>query len=195
MGNTPYEHYGKRLLDVFFTLLLLVGTSWLFLLILLFYVVTFQFPIFFFQERIGKDGNPFQIVKFRTLEDTSSTSLKRKFWLGNLLRFFSLDELPQLWNVLKGEMSLIGPRPLPVEYLPLYSVEQLKRHHVRPGITGMAQVSGRHSISWQQKFELDIEYVQHISFALDLQLFFRTIVLLLSFRKDNSLEEEKFKGN
>jgi lipopolysaccharide/colanic/teichoic acid biosynthesis glycosyltransferase len=195
MGNTPYVKYGKRWLDVFFTLLLLVGTSWLFLLILLFYVVTFQFPIFFFQERVGKDGNPFRIGKFRTLKDIPSSGLKKQFLLGNLLRFFSLDELPQLWNVLKGEMSLIGPRPLPIEYLPLYSVEQLKRHHVRPGITGMAQVSGRHSISWQQKFKLDIEYVQHISFALDVQLFFRTIVLLLSFRKDNSLEEEKFKGN
>jgi lipopolysaccharide/colanic/teichoic acid biosynthesis glycosyltransferase len=157
--------------------------------------VTFQFPIFFFQERIGKDGNPFRIVKFRTLKDIPSSGLKRKFRLGNLLRFFSLDELPQLWNVLKGEMSLIGPRPLPTEYLPFYSVEQLKRHYVRPGITGMAQVSGRHSISWQQKFKLDIDYVQHISFGLDLQLYFRTIALLLSFRKDNSLEEEKFKGN
>jgi lipopolysaccharide/colanic/teichoic acid biosynthesis glycosyltransferase len=119
----------------------------------------------------------------------------RRFWLGDLLRFFSLDELPQIWNVLKGDMSFIGPRPLPIAYLPLMSDEQRVRHQVLPGITGWTQVNGRHSISWQEKFELDRFYVHNISAMLDLCIFFKTIVLLLSFQKDHSLEEDKFKGN
>ena len=111
-----------------------------------------------------------------------------------MLRASNLDELPQLWNVLKGEMSLIGPRPLPVEYLPLFSEEQKKRFEVKPGITGWAQVNGMHSVPWKQKLELDNYYVDHVSLMLDIRIVIKTLVLFLSFKKDRSLEEEKFTG-
>jgi len=121
--------------------------------------------------------------------------LERKFPLGNFLRSTSLDELPQLIHVLRGEMSLIGPRPLPLEYLPLFSKEQSLRHSVKPGITGLAQVSGRNSLSWEEKFKLDILYVRTVSFMLDMKITLKTIILLLSFKKDHSLSEQKFSGN
>lgn len=136
------------------------------------------------------------MLKFRTLSTDEKKPLhERRFLMGNFLRKTNLDELPQLWNVLKGEMSLIGPRPLPVEYTSLLSEEQSKRYEVKPGITGWAQVNDRHSISWQKKFELDNDYIRNVSFGFDLLILLKTIVLLLSFRKDNSLVEEKFKGN
>jgi undecaprenyl phosphate N,N'-diacetylbacillosamine 1-phosphate transferase len=128
-------------------------------------------------------------VKMRT-----SPLDKRRFAWGNFLRQSNLDELPQLWNVLKGEMSFIGPRPLPVEYSTLFSVEQNQRHKVRPGITGWAQVCGKNSISWQEKFELDLYYVNNISFLLDLKILLKTFILVLSFKKDTSLHEKKFTG-
>ncbi len=141
------------------------------------------------------DGKPFKLYKLRTLATDASLPLpERKFWLGNFLRTTSLDELPQLWNVLLGEMSFIGPRPMPIEYGPLFSAAQMKRFDVLPGITGWAQVNGRHSISWHEKFALDNYYVKHISAGLDLLILFRTIMLLLSFKKDVSLTEEPFKG-
>lgn len=175
--------------------LLIIFFSWLFLLIIILYFITFQFPFFFWQERIGKDLKTFEVVKFRTLAEPTGTHQQRRFLLGDILRYLSLDELPQVWNVLKGDMSFIGPRPLPTEYLSLFSQEQQMRHTIKPGITGWAQVNGRHSISWQQKFELDNYYLAHLSFGLDLTIFYKTIVLLLSFNKDQSLAEEKFKGN
>ncbi len=139
--------------------------------------------------------DPFTMFKFRTLEVDEAKLLEdRKFAFGSFLRLTNLDELPQLWNVLKGEMSIIGPRPLPIEYLPLFSEEQKKRFAVKPGITGWAQVNGRHSISWKEKFELDAYYVKNVSFMLDFRILFRTAMLFLSFKKDRSLEEEKFKG-
>lgn len=173
---------------------MLILLSWLFFLIFLLYLLSFQFPFFFWQERIGKDLKTVEVVKFRTLADVTGTTQERRFLLGDVLRYLSLDELPQVWNVLKGEMSFIGPRPLPKEYLPLFTSQQLKRHSVRPGITGWAQVNGRHSISWAQKFELDLHYIKHISLSLDTLILFKTMVLLFSFRKDKSLSEEKFTG-
>jgi lipopolysaccharide/colanic/teichoic acid biosynthesis glycosyltransferase len=134
--------------------------------------------------------------KFRTLSmDEQLPLTERNFIWGKLLRFTSLDELPQLWNILRGEMSFIGPRPLPEEYLPLYSEEQIRRHDVKPGVTGWAQVNGRNSISWQKKFELDIYYVNNVSLKLDFAILIKTLVLILSFEKDVSLSEEKFKGD
>jgi len=133
------------------------------------------------------------MIKFRTLK--VSDEQDRRFVLGNVLRFLSLDELPQLLNVLMGDMSLIGPRPLPIEYLPLFSAEQKKRHDVRPGITGWAQVNGRNSVSWEQKFKFDVMYVQKVSFLFDAKIVVKTIILLLSFRKDTSLLEKKFTGS
>lgn len=133
--------------------------------------------------------------KFRTLSvDENKDLQQRRFILGDVLRKTSLDELPQLWNVLNGEMSLVGPRPLPVEYDQLFSEEQRKRLEVKPGITGWAQVHGRHSISWKEKLDLDNWYVKNISFIIDMQILYKTVVLLLSFKKDRSLEEEKFTG-
>lgn len=144
---------------------------------------------------MGKSGVPFSMLKFRTLSDNENLPLdKRRFTLGSVLRLTNLDELPQLWNVLKGEMSFIGPRPLPVEYRELFSVEQNQRHKVRPGITGWAQVCGKNSISWQQKFELDLYYVNNISFLVDLKILLKTFILVLSFKKDTSLHEKKFTG-
>ena len=168
----------------------------LFLVVALAFLLTRQFPLIFKQQRTGKDGKPFTLYKFRTLATDDSLPLsERKFWMGTFLRTTSLDELPQLWNVLQGNMSVVGPRPLPLEYLPLYSQEQRRRHTVKPGITGWAQVNGRHGISWQKKFELDVEYVNNQSFALDMRILIKTIVLLLSYRKDISLLEQPFRGN
>lgn len=190
-----YSGSGKRILDVFFSGIALLVSTWILLLITLLYILSFQFPVLFISERIGSNEKPFKLIKFRTLKSQGSTLQNRRFWLGDALRFTSLDELPQLWNVLKGDMSLIGPRPLPVEYLPLFSVEQRRRHAIRPGITGWAQVNGRHSISWKKKFELDLFYVNKLSFSLDMEVFIKTMLLILSFKKDISLHEQKFTGN
>ena len=138
-------------------------------------------PVFFRQTRPGRDGKPFQIFKFRTMRDVVDArgnllaDAERLTRLGRFLRSSSLDELPELWNVLKGDMSLVGPRPLLMEYLPLYSPEQARRHEVRPGITGWAQVNGRNAISWDQKFTLDVWYVDNRSLWLDLKIIWLTI--------------------
>lgn len=175
----------KRVLDILISIILLVLTSPI--IVLTFFILSFQNsgrPLFF-QERPGKDLKPFKIVKFKTMND-------RKDELGNLLpdnvrltffgrwiRKLSIDELPQIFNVLKGDMSLIGPRPLLNKYVPLYSKEQLRRHEIRPGITGWAQVNGRNSISWKKKFELDIEYIDRISFFLDCRIIYITIIKII----------------
>ena len=188
--------YFKRVFDVITAICSLAIFFIPFIFIVFIYLLANERPIFFIQKRTGFKGRAFDVFKFRTLTTGEKPDLNsRRFLLGDILRFFSIDELPQLWNVLKGDMSVIGPRPLPVDYLTLYSNEQLTRHNVRPGITGWAQVKGRHAISWEKKFELDIYYVTHISFGLDMVILFKTIVLLLSFKKDNSLKEEKFRGS
>lgn len=155
----------------------------------------FDFPIFFIQQRIGKNEIPFNLIKFRTLKNEPGELTDRKFAFGSFLRFLSLDELPQLVNVLKGEMSLIGPRPLPMNYLTLFSTAERQRHSVRPGITGWAQVNGRNNITWQEKFRLDIAYVKNISLFLDVKIFVKTILLVLSFKTDSSLQEKPFTGS
>ena len=191
-----YRKYGKLFFDGLMAVLVILILSWLWLLILFLYVILLEFPIFFKQKRIGKNNLPFWMWKFRTLAvDNRLAEGRSNFLLGKALRFTSLDELPQVWNIITGEMSFIGPRPLPEEYLPLYSPEQMKRHEVKPGITGWAQVNGRHSISWQKKFELDVYYVNNLTFALDVIILIKTAVIMLSFRKDVSLNEERFKGN
>jgi lipopolysaccharide/colanic/teichoic acid biosynthesis glycosyltransferase len=142
-------------------------------------------PVFFSQVRPGLDCKPFKMFKFRTMLDANDTEgnplpdEQRLTSFGARLRSTSLDELPGLWNVLKGDMSLVGPRPLLMEYLPLYNAEQAKRHHVRPGVTGWAQVNGRNAIDWDEKFRLDVWYVEHRSFALDLKIIFLTIKKVL----------------
>ena len=141
---------------------------------------------FFFQERPGLHGRVFRLVKFKTMTDERDADgnllpdADRLTRVGRLVRSTSIDELPQLWNVLRGDMSLIGPRPLLVKYLPLYSAEQARRHNVRPGITGWAQVNGRNAISWQRKFELDVWYVDHCTFTTDLRILLLTIKKVLT---------------
>jgi lipopolysaccharide/colanic/teichoic acid biosynthesis glycosyltransferase len=159
--------------------------------------------VFFFQERPGLNGRPFTIYKFKTMTDDKDESgdllpdNQRLTRVGNLVRSFSLDELLQLVNVLKGDMSLVGPRPLLMKYLELYSPEEARRHQVKPGITGWAQVNGRNAISWEEKFRYDVEYVDRISFLLDLKILWLTVIKVLS-RKGISAEKyvtmEEFKG-
>lgn len=147
---------------------------------------------FFFQERPGKNGKIFKVVKFKTMTDQRDADGnllpdgERLTKVGRFVRSSSIDELPQLWNVLRGDMSLIGPRPLLVQYLPLYSPKQARRHEVRPGITGWAQCHGRNAISWQKKFELDVWYVDHISFATDCRVIFTTLKKVLGRADINS---------
>lgn len=147
---------------------------------------------FFFQERPGKNGKIFKVVKFKTMTDQRDADGnllpdgERLTKVGRFVRSTSIDELPQLWNVLRGDMSLIGPRPLLVQYLPLYSPKQARRHEVRPGITGWAQCHGRNAISWQKKFELDVWYVDHISFATDCRVIFTTLKKVLGRADINS---------
>jgi len=190
-----YKRYGKRIFDLILGIFVFVVFSWLFLLILICYCITFQFPIFFTQFRTGKNNIPFTMWKFRTLSSEEDKSLdERRFKLGDFLRATNLDELPQLWNVLKGEMSLVGPRPLPLEYEPLFTPEQRARHSVLPGITGLAQVYGKNGISWEQKFNYDLEYMKKITFLSDIKILLKTITLVLTMKRDISLKEEKFKG-
>lgn len=175
-----YKNHLKRLIDflaAFFGLLIL---SPIFLLVTLGLAIANQGKPFFFQRRPGKNEKIFKIIKFKTMNDKKDedgnllTDAERLTPIGAFVRKTSLDEIPQLINVLKGDMSLIGPRPLLPEYLPLYTETQKRRHEVRPGITGWAQVNGRNAISWQKKFELDVWYVDHLSFKTDVQVFLTT---------------------
>ena len=161
-------------------------------------------PVLFKQVRPGKDGKPFEMVKFRTMRDAVDANgiplpdSERLTPFGHWLRSTSLDELPELWNVLKGDMSLVGPRPLLMEYLPLYSNEQYRRHEVRPGVTGWAQVNGRNSISWDEKFELDVWYVDNQSFWLDIKILFLTVKKVLikdGISGEGEVTMSKFTGN
>lgn len=189
-----YRNYFKRAIDIVtsggallvLSVPLVAVTAWL-------HFANKGAGAFFFQERPGKDGKIFKVVKFKTMTDERDKDgkllpdAKRLTKVGRFVRSTSIDELPQLWNVLKGDMSLIGPRPLLVQYLPLYSKEQARRHEVRPGITGWAQCHGRNAISWQKKFELDIWYVDHISFATDCKVIWTTILKVIK-RADISEE-------
>ena len=161
-------------------------------------------PIFFTQDRVGKDGKVFKIVKFRTMLEAydkfgeALSDKKRVTSFGNFLRSTSLDELPELINVLKGDMSLVGPRPLLVEYIDLYSKEQFRRHEVRPGMTGWAQVNGRNNLNWDEKFKMDVEYVDNVNLLLDIKILFLTIFKVLKrdgISKDGHVTMDKFKGN
>jgi lipopolysaccharide/colanic/teichoic acid biosynthesis glycosyltransferase len=176
-----YHCFFKSLFDYTFAILGFILLLPLFVII----VSTLYFfnkkAVFFTQERPGKNEKIFKLIKFKTMTDEKDamgkllSDEKRLTNVGRFIRSSSLDEIPQLINVIKGEMSLIGPRPLLVSYLPLYSKEQARRHDVKPGITGWAQINGRNSISWEKKFELDVWYVQNMSFTLDIKILFRTV--------------------
>jgi lipopolysaccharide/colanic/teichoic acid biosynthesis glycosyltransferase len=184
----------KRLFDVVVAGSALVLLSPVILALALALRVTQGPPVLFRQQRPGRDGAPFTILKFRTMVTTEpredETEAQRMTRLGRRLRSSSLDELPELWNVVKGEMSLVGPRPLLMAYLPRYSPEQARRHEVRPGITGLAQVNGRNAISWEQKFALDLEYVEAHSLRMDLDILIRTVTAVLSREGVNSSAED-----
>ncbi|EAK0450640.1 TPA: undecaprenyl phosphate N,N'-diacetylbacillosamine 1-phosphate transferase [Campylobacter lari] len=197
-----YKNHLKRVFDFFLALILLI----IFLPFIVFIGIVLkiiQGSVLFKQARPGLNEKIFYIYKFKTMSDEKDENgellpdeLRLKPF-GKLIRSLSLDELPQLFNVLKGDMSFIGPRPLLVEYLPLYSQEQKKRHEVRPGITGWAQINGRNAISWEQKFKYDVEYVQKCSFLFDLKIFFMTIIKVLKrsgVNKEGVATTDKFNG-
>lgn len=171
----------KRLFDIAASAAALIILSPVLLVVMLLVRIKLGSPIFFTQVRPGLHGKPFKMVKFRTMTDERDANgellpnEQRMTRFGNLLRSTSLDELPELWNVLKGDMSLVGPRPLLMEYLPLYNKEQARRHNVRPGITGWAQINGRNAISWEEKFQHDTWYVDNQNFFLDLKILFLTV--------------------
>lgn len=177
-----YKSLFKRVID-FITVFCTLAIIWPFLLLIIFFLhfANKGAGVFFTQERPGKDAKIFKAIKFKTMTDERDADGKllpdsvRLTKVGKIVRSLSIDELPQLINVLKGDMSFVGPRPLLPKYLPLYSQEQYRRHEVRPGITGWAQVNGRNNISWQKKFELDVWYVDHLSFWLDIKIIFLTI--------------------
>jgi len=194
----------KRIFDIVASLSLLLLLSPLFLVISVLVIVYMDMPLFFTQSRPGQDGKIFKIIKFRTMRNTRDaggfllSDEERLTAFGTWLRSTSLDELPELINVLKGEMSIVGPRPLLVEYLPLYSSFQARRHEVLPGITGLAQISGRNAISWDQKFSLDVWYVDNHNIFLDLKILFSTILKVLT-KSDiddgTGVGQQRFTGN
>ena len=205
MLNVMYEHCVKRTLD-FVLVICILAIVWPILLLVTFwlYFANKGVGVFFTQERPGKRGKIFKVIKFKTMTDERDENgnllpdEKRLTKIGKFIRSTSIDELPQLINVLKGDMALIGPRPLLPKYLPLYSKEQARRHEVRPGITGWAQVNGRNAISWTKKFELDVWYVDHCSFLLDLKIIFLTIKKVFvreGISSDTSVTMEAFTGN
>lgn len=199
-----YKKYIKSIFDFSIAFVAFIFLLPIFVIVLVGLYIANQGKPFFFQLRPGKNGQLFKIIKFKTMNDKKDSDgnllpdTYRLTKIGAFVRKTSLDELPQLINVLKGEMSLIGPRPLLPEYLPLYNETQKKRHQVKPGITGWAQVNGRNAISWSQKFEYDVWYVNHVSFLLDCKIVFLTINRVLKregITSENSVSAEAFKGN
>jgi len=200
-----YNHFFKQIIDLFIivcTLILICPI--LFITIIWLHFANKGAGVFFLQERPGKNNKIFKVIKFKTMTDERDiegnllSDEKRLTKIGKIIRATSIDELPQLINVLKGDMALIGPRPLLPQYLPLYSKEQARRHEVRPGITGWAQVNGRNAISWKKKLELDVWYVDHCSFLLDLKIIFLTakkVFIREGINSDTSATMEPFKGN
>lgn len=190
-----YRSFIKRLLDFVLALVVIIVCLPLFLVVSMLLTLQNKGTPFFLQVRPGLDQKPFRIIKFKTMTDTKDGTgnlLPDKDRItkpGAFIRKLSIDELPQLINVLKGDMSLVGPRPLLFKYISLYSKEQLRRHEVMPGITGWAQVNGRNSISWTKKFELDVYYVDHISFALDLKIFWMTFLKVIQREGINQSDE------
>jgi hypothetical protein len=199
-----YEKFVKRPMDCFLATLCLLIFSPLMLILAILVRIFLGTPVLFEQDRPGKNGKVFKLYKFRTMTDKRDENGQlladelRLTAFGKMLRTSSLDELPELFNIIKGEMSLIGPRPLLVQYLPLYNQKQARRHEVRPGLTGLAQSRGRNSLSWEEKFKLDVEYVDHITFLGDLKIIADTVVQVLNREgiSDNTgVTMEAFRGS
>ncbi len=204
MKRSIYTLFFKRLFDIVISLFALVFLSPLYIAIAIAVRIRHGSPVIFCQERPGKNGKIFKMYKFRTMTDERDgdgnllPDEKRLTSFGQKLRSTSLDELPEFINVLKGDMSLIGPRPLLVRYLPLYTERQMKRHDVRPGITGLAQSSGRNLLSWEDRFEKDVEYVENVSFAMDIRIIFATVSGIIKkegISSENSVTMEPFLGS
>ena len=199
-----YKLFFKRLIDIICSLVGLIVFSPILVIVALLVRLNLGSPIFFTQNRLGNNGKEFKMIKFRTMKDAVDKfgevlpDEQRLTRFGKILRSTSLDELPELINVLKGDMTLVGPRPLLVEYKELYSERQFRRHETSPGITGWAQVNGRNSISWNERFELDVWYVDNLSFFLDIKILFMTVLKVI--KRDGINEEgqasmSKFTGN
>ena len=199
-----FQHAVKRAIDIVCSGIGLIVLSPILIIASILIRKNLGSPIFFTQDRIGKDGKVFKMIKFRTMLDATDKygnqlpDEERLTSFGKLLRSTSIDELPELVNVFLGDMSLVGPRPLLVEYKDLYSTEQWRRHEVRPGITGWAQVNGRNSISWAERFKLDVEYIDNYNLILDIKILFMTVLKVI--KKDGISQEghvtmEKFNGN
>lgn len=202
--RTFYDKYIKRIIDFLLSLIGIIILSPVLLIVSIMVRTKLGSPILFKQERPGLNGKIFKMYKFRTMTNETDENGEllpdevRLTKFGQFLRSSSLDELPEMFNILKGDMSIVGPRPLLVKYLPLYSERQSHRHDVRPGLTGYAQVNGRNAISWEEKFELDIFYVNNSSFMVDLMIFFKTIKKVFDregISSDTSVTMEEFKGS
>lgn len=199
-----YARYIKRILDVLLSGCALVALSPVLLIVAVWVRTRLGSPVIFCQPRPGKDEKIFKMYKFRSMTDQRDkrgellSDEARLTHFGRLLRATSLDELPELWNIFKGDMSIVGPRPLLVKYLPLYNESQRHRHDVRPGLTGLAQVNGRNAISWEEKFRLDVDYVRHITFAGDVKIVLATVGKVLhheGISGENSATMEEFRGS
>ena len=199
-----YRNYIKRILDIIYSLGFILCFWWLYILVAILVRVKLGSPVIFKQQRPGLNGKVFMMYKFRSMTDARDKDGKllsdeeRLPKFGKLLRATSLDEIPEFFNILKGDMSLVGPRPLLVQYLERYNKRQARRHEVRPGITGWAQVNGRNAISWEQKFEYDVEYVEKCSFLLDMKIIFMTIKKIFireGISQEGNVTMEEFRGS
>lgn len=200
----PYERFFKRPIDILCALAAIIVFSWLYIIVAVLVRVKLGSPVLFCQERPGKDEKIFKLYKFRTMTDAKDENGNllpddvRLTKFGKFLRSTSLDELPEAFNILKGDMSVIGPRPLLVKYLPLYNEEQRKRHDVRPGLSGLAQVNGRNTVSWEEKFAFDVEYAKKITFLGDVKIILDTVKVALKregISSETSATMEEFKGS
>ena len=197
--NGLYNKYIKRILDILISLTFIVLFSWLYLILVILVRIKLGSPVLFCQERPGYNEKIFTLYKFRTMTDKRDEKgnllpdSERLTKFGSMLRSTSLDELPEMFNILKGDMSLIGPRPLLVEYLPYYTAEERLRHSVRPGLTGLAQVSGRNYLAWDKRLAKDVEYVNHISFIMDLRIIIKTIMVVFK-KEDVSVDTNVVEG-
>src|SRR5699024_86126 len=197
--SRSYTKYVKRIFDLIISILAIIPALPLGLAASCLLWIENEGTVFFIQKRPGLHEHPFDIIKFRTMNDKRDTEgnllpdNQRITKVGSWLRKLSLDELPQLWNVLKGDMSIVGPRPLLFRYIPLYNEQQRRRHEVKPGITGWAQVNGRNTISWYQKFEYDIYYIDHLTFSLDIKIILLTIIKIFKKEGINQSDEQPMK--
>ena len=200
----PYEAFIKRFLDILISLLVIVLFCWLYLILAIIVRLNLGSPVLFTQDRPGKNGKIFKMYKFRSMSDKRDENgdllpdKQRLNKFGRILRSTSLDELPEFFNILKGDMSFVGPRPLLVKYLEYYNRFEMRRHEVRPGLTGLAQVSGRVALPWKRKFEMDVEYVDNISFLMDLKIVLKTVWKVLKregivYKKGNVVITDYFK--